>query len=68
MNIMKLNEILKELDWWKDTCYQDVYVLINNKEYKVVDVHPECDPVVDPDNFDLREEENHRIVIEIKKD
>lgn len=65
---MQLNEILKELNWWKDTYYQDVFVLIEGKEYKVTNVYPWCDPVVDPDNPDLREEENHRILIEIEKD
>lgn len=64
---MQLNALLQELDWWKDTSYQDVYVLIDGKEYRISDVYPMCDAVIDPENPDLREEENPRIIIEIEK-
>lgn len=65
---MQLNALLQELEYWKDNTYfQNVYVLIGNKEYRVTDAYTMADPVVDSENPNLREEENHRIIIEIEK-
>lgn len=61
---MNLDSMFEELSFFKGGYYQKLVVLINGKEYVITDVYPDCDPVVEEGNPDLREECNHRIVFE----
>lgn len=54
-----------------ETCgtsfFQAMYVIVKGKEYKITDWYPDCDPVVDPLNPDLREEEITELFLKLNK-
>lgn len=63
---MTLDEFFKEFDWCKGSFYQSMQVSVNGKEYSITDAYPCADAVVDPNDQSIREEDNYRIVFEVK--
>ena len=64
---MTLDDLLDELLFYQEGYFQNLVVRVNNKEYKIISVHSECDSVVDPKNPDLREDCNPKVVFEVKE-
>lgn len=62
---LQYDDFIKESDWIAKSAFQPMYVRINGKEYPIKDWYPDCEAVDDPNDPDLREECNHRIVFEI---
>lgn len=69
MNMLSLtyDDFLRESYMCKGSHYQDIYVIIDGKEYRVKDWYTDCNPIVDPLDYILRGECDHRIVFEINE-
>ena len=66
MKTLTYDEFTEDSSWCKSSAFQRMFVSIKGKEYPITDWIPECAPVVDPNDLDLREEDNQRIVFEVK--
>lgn len=66
MTQLTYDEFIKDSELFRMSPFQNMYVIIKGKEYKITDWWPDCDPVVDHTDPDLREETNHRIIFEVE--
>lgn len=65
MKTLTYDDFIEDSSWCKSSAFQRMFVRIKGKEYPITDCIPECYPVVDHNNLDLREEDNQRIVFEV---
>ena len=65
MKTLTYDDFIEDSSWCKSSAFQRMFVSIKGKEYPITDWIPESDPVVDPNDPDLREEDNQRIVFEV---
>jgi len=61
------DNFIKDSDWIANSTFQDMYIRVNGREYKIAEWYPETDQYDDPEDPDVKEECNHRVVFEIER-